>query len=158
MKWLTTLKILMTVLTVLSVAMFAALWMLLQTNNQTDENELGLAIAIALTLVITGIPGILLTVALAVTDICLFASKKKFGCTVASLVVLCVGLPIFAAQEIFNFALSANMPLLNILYVAALAAYVAAFVVCCIAVHKFRMQKRADALPVGQVEENSHQM
>ena len=139
MKSFTALKILMTVLTVLVVAMFASLWILLAYNNNAEQPEAGMAIALALTLVITGIPSILLSLAMIATDICLF------GCAVGALVVLCVGLPVFALEAIYYIALSASIPLLNLLYFTAIAVYIATFAICCVAVSKLRMQKKLDA-------------
>ena len=145
MKSFTALKILMTVLTVLVVAMFASLWILLAYNNNAEQPEAGMAIALALTLVITGIPSVLLSLAMIATDICLFAVKKKLGRAVGTLVVLCVGLPIFALEAIYYIALSVSIPLLNLLYFTAIAVYIATFAICCVAVSKLRAQKKLDA-------------
>lgn len=112
---------------------------------EADE-QLGMTLGYVLTSVIfTAVPSVIVFVALAVVDICLLTVRAQRKALVGCMVVLPLFLPLFIASTISYFTIVNYAKWLYAILIPAYLVYVAAIVLCAVALAKANRERAAQA-------------
>lgn len=141
------LKFLLLALVIVLAIMTALLFFIPQAQNsenddQTDnENALGVALTAVFAILIWFVSALPSAIALLITDICLFAVKKKFGAAIACLVVMCLTAPVLGVNLVVYIEMCVLIPKLLVAPIVTALLWLATFVTCCVAVAQLRKER-----------------
>lgn len=139
-KKILALKILLPILVILLVALLTFEIKCFDIHNGT-ENGLLFAVAILLN-IIPMIAMIILGIATIIVSVLLFIIKKRLPVIIIALIILCLLIP-FAGYSVFVDIAALRMFIeVPIIAVVVFAVDIAAMVLCCMAIHEYRMIKR----------------
>ncbi len=118
---------------------------ILPSGEQMEVSEqLGMTLGYVLTgIVLTALPSVIVCVALIVIDICLAAIKAKRKVLIACIIVLSLFLPLFIVSTLTYYVIVEYVKWLYAILIPAYMVYVAAIVVCAIALARENRKRAA---------------
>ena len=151
MKSVNVLKYLTLVFVILLAAMLALLFVIPNASGEDSDQSLAIGLTAVFSVIVWFVSATPTALALLVTDICLFAVKKKYGATVASLTIMCVTAPVLAVDMLYYVSLCILTPKWLAVPLVTIALWLATFVTCCVAVNQLRKARKHERMQQSQI-------